>query len=211
MRSFYCGTLVLALVSQLFPFNLSREIDLCGEWVFEIGDNLDYAGIDYNDSRWEHILVPGAWENEGFPGFDGYGWYRIVFTVPKHLKNKVLYLNLGQIDDVDRTYFNGVYIGGNGDFPPTYQTAYDVTRLYELPTDLIRFGKENTLAVRIYDHQGMGGIVHGEIGVFSRQDVIDLKIDLSGAWRFKTGDRSEWAAQDYDDAEWKVIAVPGFW
>jgi hypothetical protein len=205
-----CAAL-LTSSSFLFGLNLSREIDLRGEWLFEIGDNLDYARPDYNDTKWVTVHVPSAWENEGFPGYDSYGWYRLTFTIPRHLNNKVLYLKLGQIDDVDRTYLNGRFISGTGDFPPNYQTAYDVNRLYEIPSNFINFGKKNTLAVRVYDSHGVGGIVHGDIGIYSREDVLDLQIDLSGMWKFKTGDEWEWAAIDYDDRGWKSIAVPGTW
>ena len=205
-------------IAMLFIFampawaiNLNKEIELSGEWLFEIGDNLEYAMPDYNDRAWEKINVPAAWENEGFPGYDGYGWYRISFVVPRELSNKVLYLKLGQIDDVDRTYFNGRLVGGKGDFPPNYQTAYDVYRLYELPSNFINFGRKNILAVRIYDRQGSGGIIHGKIGIYSREDVIDLQIDLSGLWRFKTGDKPEWAGDNVDDSHWHTMPVPANW
>lgn len=200
-----------ALVSLLSGADLNREVQLKNDWRFEIGDNLDFADPDFNDSKWVSIKVPGAWENEGFPGYDGYGWYRISFDMPKHLKNKVLYLKIGQIDDVDRTYFNGQFLGGNGDFPPHYTTAYDVNRIYVIPSNYIKFGKTNVLAVRVYDDHGVGGIVHGDIGIYSRHDVLNLKIDLSGPWKFKTGDKWEWATPDFDDAHWKSIAVPSTW
>lgn len=204
-------TAILLLSIPAFSINLNKEIDLAGKWLFEIGDNLDYIQPGYNDSKWEVINVPSEWENEGFPGYDGYGWYRISFIIPKELSHKVLYLKLGQIDDVDRTYLNGRFIGGNGDFPPGYQTAYDVNRLYELPTNFINFGKKNTLAVRVYDKQGGGGIVHGKVGVYSREDVIDLQIDLSGVWQFKAGDNAEWAGLDFDDSGWRPMPAPSNW
>jgi beta-galactosidase/beta-glucuronidase len=196
---------------RLSALDLTREIDLQGEWRFEIGDNLEYAAPDYDDSRWQKIQVPGAWENEGFPGYDGYAWYRITFSISKLHKNKLLLLKLGQIDDVDRTYFNGNIIGGQGDFPPKYQTAFDAFRLYEIPTNFIHFGYKNCLAVRVLDNQGVGGIVHGEIGVYSREDVLNMEQDLSGFWYFKPGDKEQWANMDFNDSKWRTIAVPGLW
>ena len=41
------------------PLDLNREIDLKGEWCFEIGDNLDYARDDYNYSKWEKSFKIG--------------------------------------------------------------------------------------------------------------------------------------------------------
>ena len=211
LRLTHTVVLLLIVPAWLHAINLNREIELHGEWLFEIGDNLDYAHPGFNDSNWERINVPGAWENEGFPGYDGYAWYRISIVIPKHLQDKVLYLQLGQIDDVDRTYVNNRLVGGKGDFPPNYQTAYNVNRQYELPSNFLEFGKVNTIAVRVFDYHGGGGIVHGDIGIYSREDVIDLDIDLSGMWRFKTGDKVEWALIDHDDSDWKLIAVPSTW
>jgi len=43
-------------------------------WKFEIGDDPAYSERNYDVSRWEQIHVPGTWENQGFPGYDGYAW-----------------------------------------------------------------------------------------------------------------------------------------
>ena len=40
-------------------------------WKFRIGDRLEWAGKDFDDSRWESIRVPNQWEDEGFNGYDG--------------------------------------------------------------------------------------------------------------------------------------------
>ncbi len=203
---------ILIIIAPLLPAgDLHRDIDLRGEWRFEIGDNLDFADPNYNDSRWVTVHVPDAWENEGFPGFNGYGWYRNSFVIPKTMKDKIIILKLGQIDDVDRVYFNGRFLGGQGDFPPAYQTAYDVNRVYQIPSNFIHFGRENTVAVRVYDHQGSGGIVHGEVGIYTQNVRLTLDLDLSGMWKFKTGDSMDWATVDFDDKSWKTIAVPCTW
>ena len=197
--------------SQSWAMNLRLEIDLSGDWRFEIGDNPVYARKDFNDKGWEVIHVPNMWENEGFPGYDGYAWYRLHFVLPAQLKDKVLYLKLGHIDDVDRVYVNGHFVGGEGAFPPKYQTAYDVKRIYELDKDILNFGGENVIAVQVPDTQLGGGIVDGKVGIFSRQDVLNLSLSLCGKWKFKTGDDALWAGPDYDDSQWANITVPGSW
>jgi sialate O-acetylesterase len=208
---FWITTLLFFFAPLILAGDLNREIDLRGEWLFEIGDNLEFADPNYNDSRWVTVNVPDAWENEGFPGFNGYGWYRTSFIVPKTIKNKIIILKLGQIDDVDRVYFNGRLLGGYGDFPPAYQTAFDQNRIYQIPSSFINFGRKNTLAVRVYDHQGGGGIVHGEVGIYTQNRRLTLDVDLSGFWKFKTGDSMDWATADFDDKTWKSIAVPCTW
>ena len=49
------------------------------------------------------------------------------------------------------------------------------------------------------------------MGIYSRVDVINLKIYLNGNWRFKTGDNPKYADPNYDDSQWKLILVPSIW
>jgi sialate O-acetylesterase len=191
--------------------NLNLEVSLNGEWFFEIGDDMAYAKSNYNDKDWEKIKVPGAWENHGFPGYDGFAWYRITFEVPERLKEKVLYLKLGRIDDIDMVFLNGELIGSHGKFPPEYKTAYDVKRVYAISKNLIKFGKRNSLAIRVYDVGGQGGIVSNDLGIYSRKDVIKLAVYLSGNWKFSIGDDLKWAKANFNDSHWQKIVVPSTW
>jgi len=198
-------------VSSLSAMDLKREINLKGEWRFEIGDNPVYKEPGFDDSRWEKINVPSAWENEGFPGYDGYAWYRTSFYVPENLKDKKLYLLLGRIDDVDRAYLNGKLICGKGEFPPNYKSAWEERRKYRLSPEDLKFGETNVLAVKVYDYHKSGGIIDGDVGIYSRRDVLELKIDLSGEWKFATGDDMKRAQPGFDDSKWKDIKVPSYW
>jgi len=211
MKKLIRFTAFLALASSVTAHDLRREINLEGEWRFEIGDNMAYANPAYDDSKWELINVPSAWENEGFPGYDGFAWYRYTFKAPANMSTKHLYLKLGRIDDVDRTFLNGHALGGKGSFPPNFKTAYDSKRLYAIPPGILKPGRDNTLAVRVYDHHGGGGIVDGSVGIYSRSDVVELMINLSGLWKFATGDKAEWRRYEFDDSRWNKIKVPAYW
>ena len=210
MRTIKPVILNLMLAVSLQALDLEREISLRGRWLFEVGDREEYAEAGFDDSGWETIRVPRPWEQYGFPGYDGYAWYRIRFDLPAELREKALYLQLGFIDDVDWVYVNGNYIGGRGSGPPDYQTAFDANRLYSLPGSTLLYGDENVIAVRVYDDWGDGGIVGGDPGIFSQKSV-DLIHDLSGVWRFRTGDDGSWREPDYDDRDWDEILVPGVW
>jgi hypothetical protein len=187
------------------------EINLQGGWRFEIGDNSKYANPGYDDSDWENISVPSLWENQGFPGYDGFSWYRIEVKIPRHLRDRQLYLKLGRIDDVDRTFWNGTLIGGEGEFPPKIRTAYDVKRCYRIPPESVKFGGRNVIAVRVYDMWLGGGIVEGEVGVYSKSETAALDVVLDGDWKFTTGDDPRWAMPETADASWETVKTPCYW
>lgn len=203
-------SLLLAPLS-LTAMEYRMEISLQGGWRFEIGDDLRYAAPGFDDSEWENISVPSPWENQGFPGYDGYAWYRIEIKIPRHLSNRQLYLKLGHIDDVDRTYFNGMLIGGEGEFPPAIKTAYDVKRLYRIPAESIKFGERNVIAVRVFDMWLGGGIVEGDVGIFSKSETAELDMVLCDDWKFSPGDDPRWSSPNFKDSGWESVNVPCYW
>ncbi len=198
-------------ISTSLALDFKKEIELEKKWRFEIGDNMAYSKADFNDVKWDSIDVPEPWENQGFPGYNGFAWYRITFRVPEELRQKALYLKLGRVDGTDMTFLNGKLIGKSGQFPPDYKSAYQVKRRYIIPPEFIRFGTLNTLAVRVFDKQNEGGIVDGDIGIYSRIDKIKFEIDLNGYWKFKPGDDLAFSEQNYKDKKWTTILVPDKW
>ncbi len=187
------------------------EENLDTNWKFSIGDNPEWAQPGFDDRNWDEIKVPSSWENEGFHGYNGYAWYRIKVNIPKELYGKINYLYLGYVDDVDQTFFNGHLIGSTGQFPPDYQSAYNIFRKYIIPPDLINENGPNEIAVRVYDAELEGGILRGEIGIYSSTDYLNADIPLEGYWKFKLRDSLDWKNSDYNDKNWEKIMVPGYW
>jgi len=194
-----------------FDNDYKLAISLRGEWKFSIGDDMQWANPTFNDSDWETVRVPSSWENQGFPGYDGYAWYRKQVTIGDQYKNSSLVLSLGYIDDVDEVFFNGVKIGHKGAFPPNYWTAYNAERKYIIPVELIYYNQPNVIAVRVYDSQIEGGIVNGNIAIFARQYGLPLDVNLEGYWKFKPGDDLAWMDPKFDDSKWKKLYVPAYW
>jgi cephalosporin-C deacetylase len=159
----------LTLLSVLIVWsNLNAQNLLKFEWKFQTGDKLEWARNDYNDTDWKTITAGILWESQGFSNYDGFAWYRQTITISSNLKKDIqanggLILNLGTIDDVDYTYWNGQLIGKNGELPPNYQGAYDKKRIYTIPADKINWDKPNVVAVRVFDAGGGGGIIGDEI------------------------------------------------
>ena len=119
--------------------------DLSHGWRVARGDNPEWSRPDFDDRGWQKIKTNLSWEAQGFENYDGYAWYRLRFIADEKLRllngdpySEPLRLRLGQIDDVDQTWFNGVKIGETGEFPETYRPAWRESRAYKIPKTLIR-------------------------------------------------------------------------
>jgi sialate O-acetylesterase len=151
------------------------SVNLNGRWKFHTGDNKEWKAPDFNDEAWKRIQVPSEWENEGYFDYDGYAWYRVKFRLPQNFRNGEYFLSLGKIDDIDDVYMNGRPIGSVYDLRRSGRFMgsgweYTVRRLYKIPDDLLIQNGINTLAVRVYDGQGVGGIYEGPVGIMSAEN-----------------------------------------
>ncbi len=126
-------------------------------WKF-IYDDGNFAGIEVDDSSWDKVEMPHRWKSD----YDGFGWYRLRFKLPRDFLGGNLTLELGRVDDSDETFLNVVSIGKSGEFPPNYESAWPRFRRYKIPKELLRDDEENVLAVRAYDGGGAGGIYNLE-------------------------------------------------
>jgi hypothetical protein len=216
MKPKHYGYFFLFLLIIIFSIpanadNLRRVVSLSGYWKFSIGDDIKWANPSFDDSDWDQINVPGQWENEGYKDYNGYAWYRKTFKPGDIPANTTIFLMLGRIDDVDEVYLNGREVGKSGKFPPNYESAYDRTRKYIIPPDCLKEGEDNVIAVRVYDSYLEGGIVEGPTGIYFDGDNDLLSLNLSGKWKFHTGNNKEWKSPEFNDEDWNTINVPSIW
>ena len=147
------------------------SLNLNGYWKFQTGDNKNWKSPEFNDEAWKSLNVPATWESQGYDEYDGYAWYRLKFTLPKDFDKGELYLSLGKIDDIDDVYLNGERIGTVYDLrKKSYYNSgweYSMRRTYKIPENLMNRNGSNTIAVRVYDGQGLGGIYEGPVGIMT--------------------------------------------
>jgi hypothetical protein len=185
--------------------------NLKGPWLFSIGINEEWTLPKFDDSKWGTIKVPSPWEDQGYNGYNGYAFYRKKITIPSAYKGRMLYLNMGYIDDVDEVYLNGNKIGSTGSFPPDYNTAYNAERVYYIPENYVDFDAANLISVKVYDSYQQGGIVSGDIGLYGGKNAVILDVNLQGLWKFRPGDDLRVKESDFDDSQWDEIFVPAKW
>ena len=136
-----------------------------------------WSKVDIDMSQWKIMKLPDLWENQGLPGLDGIVWFRKTIELPKSWAGKDLELHLSPVDDIDSTYFNGVFIGTH--------TVYNEPRNYKVPKSIVKIGK-NVIAVKVRDDQGGGGI-WGDPKLLKLSLDKSKSISLAGEWYYRVG------------------------
>ncbi|WP_166823029.1 PVC-type heme-binding CxxCH protein [Thalassoroseus pseudoceratinae] len=160
--------------------------------------------------EWTHLTVPGAWEENDpkkLGEYDGFAWYRSWVTIPKAWKTRDVELLVSEVGDVHEVYLNGQRIGSAGAFPPNYTDGSAENPRHKVPSSAILAGKNNLLAIKVYDRDGHGGFL-GQAPVLLSGDQ---GIALNGQWEFHTGDDPAWkdgpAALTTTAIFWRVMSL----
>lgn len=158
--------------------------------LYNRGDDPAWAAPSFDDAHWQEVsLTDYVTRQAGFFEY-GYAWYRMKVVIPSSLKASAPYkdaivLSVKGIDDSDETFLNGTRVGKTGTMPSDwngYTTAYNQPRGYLIPASLVRWDKENTIAIRLYNGADAGG-VYGD-GIHIGMAGLD---ELSGM-QFRTED-----------------------
>jgi len=137
---------------------------------------------DFDDSDWKQMELPKLWNEPELANFDGLVWFRKEIDLPESWAGKDLTLELGPIDDMDTTWFNGTKVGG-------YERSghHTTNRRYTVPADAVKAGG-NVIIVKVLDTGGGGGI-YGKPDQLSLKAVgsSDAPIKLAGTWKYEKG------------------------
>jgi cephalosporin-C deacetylase-like acetyl esterase len=140
------------------------------QWKFAPGDSLLWAAPEWDDSGWASISSTKAWESQGYAEHDGFAWYRQQVVLPAGWRESAqryggVMVQYDNADDADELFVNGHSVGGTGSFPPRYEGRYGTPRKYVVPFEYLTLGKPNTVAVRVYDGGGGGGLISKRVTV----------------------------------------------
>ncbi|MDH5719692.1 MAG: helix-turn-helix domain-containing protein [Spirochaetia bacterium] len=152
--------------------NPANTIDLSDGWKFITKNSNEFKNPEYNDAEWEPILSGKSWESQGYQDYDGTAWYRLRFDLSKDLNLKTYGINLGQIDDVDETYLNGILIGQTGSSYPEYNPKPEIIRIYNIPREILK-PANNILAIRVTDQGGAGGLKNGKPIIADFESLVE--------------------------------------
>lgn len=179
------------------------QIDLTGEWYFEyVGKYGTYKVEELTKEEYETWSVveagKGRWKkgygniNEdtvkssyGADYFNyfiiGSGYYVKEFVVPADFQTEELYLAIGYVDDRCEVFLNGQRVGATGmdeNGKSTGETTWDEYSEFLVDAELLNYGDENTVVVRVWNDEpyGEGGWYSGPIGLYSKlkEDVVKV-------------------------------------
>ncbi len=119
---------------------------------------------------WGKMPVPSLWEDNALPGFDGIVAMQFELDLPRDAAGKDLLLCLGAVDDMDRTYFNGIPVGSCH--------IHDLAREYKVDGSLVKAGG-NVITVEVVDNGGGSGIWRSSYAV-----VDGKRYTLDGEWNY---------------------------
>lgn len=126
--------------------NAQEKYNFNYTWLMQLGDSTNAEQINYNDSHWQKISLPHAFnEDEAFKVSieqltDTVVWYRKHFQIPVQSRNKKILIEFEGVRQAGTFYLNGHLLGlhENG----VMAVGFDLT-------PYIRYGQENILAVRV--------------------------------------------------------------
>ena len=127
---------------------------------------------EFDDSAWNEAPGPVIQL-----GRTGRFLCRMSFELPAEALGRDLQLELGVINDADRTYFNGEEIGATGAETPSY---WSVNRKYVVPVRCLRPGR-NCVAVVADNHYSCGQIPARQL-LFSDSNVR-FPVEPQCRWR----------------------------
>jgi sialate O-acetylesterase len=155
-----------------------RDRDPLRKWEGLKFEDENCSARNFNDSAWQEMKLPTNWERTSVGDFDGVVWFRKQVVIPSAWVGKNLTLELGPIDDMDETFVNGRPVGnylGEG--------FWKVDRVYKISGSIIR-DSLLTIAVRVIDYQGGGGIWGNGKKLMVSKDSSTAGIALDGNWKY---------------------------
>jgi hypothetical protein len=142
-------------------------IRLPARWKFSLDkDNTGVANkwfaSGFDDSKWGGCRadMDTGWESQGFTApTPAYGWYRQKQNMPSDFAGKHIYIYFGAVDEDAYVYVNGTLVLEHS----CEKLGLTVEQIWNAPfildaTSAFKSGQDNTIAVRVYNRTGMGGV-----------------------------------------------------
>ncbi|HID06903.1 MAG TPA: DUF4838 domain-containing protein, partial [Armatimonadetes bacterium] len=129
----------------------------------DVGVNEKWFLPDVSIADWRDIEIGKSWEAQGYD-YDGFAWYRTMFTIPRKFSGKDVRLYFGGVDGKGWIYLNGKLIASHEGWDEPFEVRL---------RGHVKFGEWNVLVVRVYDGGGQGGI-YGDVKCYAPQPLAHV-------------------------------------
>lgn len=123
---------------------MRKIVNLNTAWKFIKQDVVNAMDPVFNDRNWESVNVPHTWNAiDGANGFDFYKgacWYRKELIIDNLAQGNRVFIEFNGSNSITDVYVNGHHMGQHRGGYSTFR--FDIT-------DVVEFGKSNTLAVKV--------------------------------------------------------------
>jgi hypothetical protein len=136
----------------------TRLMELPEQWQFRtdpeaVGEREQWQLPGKADASWKPISIHQAWEGQGYPGYEGFGWYALDAKLPAGSGGR-MWLLFEAVDELCTVWLDGAKVG---------ESTGDPGVLWDKPVAVEITGKyrpdETThLVVRVHDSAYAGGI-----------------------------------------------------
>lgn len=176
---------IIILLGCLNLFNdaFSQEVNLNANWRFKIDPNQiglqeQWFSKQVNDASWESVNVPHLWDLQNeYANYIGKAWYRKSFDHRLDLKDKRVFLEIGEVGMSYTLYVDGKKAGdvlaGN------YLEEFDIT-------DLLSSDEKHSIALEIDNSLSWGaywswGGIRRSVKIITRNPVYIERQEISSA------------------------------
>lgn len=146
MKPRFLTAICLTLVSSAPLLPARDTLNFSGNWRLHVGDPEAAGEAGFDDSSWEAVTLPRAWNEDDAFRVDikklptGIAWYRKTFTLPADAGNKKVFVEFDRIRQGAEFFINGKSLGFHED---------GITAVgFDLTPHLKPAPAENVLAVR---------------------------------------------------------------
>ena len=202
--------------------NTGEIIPLEGKWDFRkdprnVGVKEEWFTPAGAPKDWAEIETGRFWDDQGFPNYPGYAWYKKDILIPANWNDGKAALMIGGVDDAYEFYINGRYIGSFGDMvrKAGNYNSMNLTLTVSSVGKYLTPGKPNNFTFRVFNLWGTGGISKPPIILVQNEDAIPhikKRLDAQSYYQLeaKPSERKyypEWIGGR--QAYWTVVGVEG--
>ena len=163
LSRFLICLLLAAPICGLAQNNLRESLNFNRDWKFQLGDFTNAARAKFDDSQWNSTGLPHSFSEPYFASakfYEGYGWYRKTFAVPKAWKGKRVSLEFDGVFQVAEIFVNGHRVGEHKGGYTGF--TLDITDAVKPGDNVVAVRVNNLwsarLAPRVGEHTFSGGI-----------------------------------------------------